>query len=220
MQKELTYFKKDKPGHQYKYTSGASILSELKHLKDKYKVMLEPAIVEPSISQYLNEKGKTNFLFSSQGFMVWSDKNSEIKIPFFFTGSQNDPSKAFGSALTYSERYFILKFFGIPTDEIDPDKFQEKHKSKEELEKEEILKGRQDEVIAILRDMVGGKIDGFDVITRVKNSVKKHLKVKIEKMKEIPTVIRKVKNAKLLDEYASHLVETIEKFEKKQNEKD
>ena len=52
-----------------------------------------------------------------------------IRIPYFFTGIQDDSSKALGSALTYSERYFLLKFFNIPTDDDDPDKFEEKHYS-------------------------------------------------------------------------------------------
>ena len=42
-------------------------------------------------------------------------------ITWAYYGQQDDISKAFGSALTYSERYFLLKYFGLPTDEDDPD---------------------------------------------------------------------------------------------------
>lgn len=37
------------------------------------------------------------------------------------TGNQSDSSMAFGSALTYSERYFLLKYFHCATTEDDPD---------------------------------------------------------------------------------------------------
>jgi len=34
--------------------------------------------------------------------------------------------KGVGKALTYAEKYFMLKFFNIPTDKDDPDSFQDK----------------------------------------------------------------------------------------------
>ena len=45
----------------------------------------------------------------------------ELTVPWQLYGAQDDISKAFGSGLTYSERYFILKFFQAPTDADDPD---------------------------------------------------------------------------------------------------
>lgn len=37
-----------------------------------------------------------------------------------------DPAMAGGAALTYFERYFLLKFFQIPTSKDDPEHFQAK----------------------------------------------------------------------------------------------
>ena len=37
-------------------------------------------------------------------------------------------SKAHGTALTYAERYFLMKFFNIPTDEDDADAKQKQEK--------------------------------------------------------------------------------------------
>jgi hypothetical protein len=34
--------------------------------------------------------------------------------------------KGVGKAMTYAEKYFMLKFFNIPTDKDDPDSFQDK----------------------------------------------------------------------------------------------
>ena len=55
---------------------------------------------------------------------VWvnaENPEERIEIPWQTMGQQDDISKAFGSGLTYSERYFLLKFFGVPTDDDDTD---------------------------------------------------------------------------------------------------
>ena len=57
--------------------------------------------------------------------MVWVNAETpddRIECDWFMVGRQKDPSQGFGSGLTYSERYFMLKFFNIPTDDDDPDK--------------------------------------------------------------------------------------------------
>lgn len=48
-------------------------------------------------------------------------------------GQQGDASQAFGSGLTYANRYFMLKFFQIATPDDDPDNWRSK---KEEAEQE------------------------------------------------------------------------------------
>ena len=50
-----------------------------------------------------------------------------MEVPFF-AGQQDDVSKAHGTALTYAERYFLMKFFNIPTDEDDADAKQKQEK--------------------------------------------------------------------------------------------
>lgn len=216
MQKELSYFQKDIQGYKYSYTSGASILAEVKKLKDKYGVLLNPVILESKIDtlieEVIDDKNKVDFLFTGNGFMVWSDENEEIKIDWYFTGKQNDPSKSFGSALTYSERYFLLKYFGIPTDELDPDKFQEKSISKK-------TKAVQEELLTIIKELIMNKIDGFNVITRIQSSFKKHLKIATSfKKSEIPQVIKKCIDEDLMVAYADVLIQKI-KIHEKEGEK-
>ena len=53
------------------------------------------------------------------------------RVSFEYYGQQNDISKAFGSALTYSERYLLLKSLGAPTDEDDPDKHTDDKKQRQ-----------------------------------------------------------------------------------------
>ena len=40
---------------------------------------------------------------------------------FYGQGVDISGEKGVGKALTYAEKYFLLKFFNIPTDEADPD---------------------------------------------------------------------------------------------------
>ena len=228
IQKVVDYFKKDKSGYKYKYVLGSTILAKIKHKKDELGLLLYPEISADGkitqIDKEIREDGKITqidkiFIFSGSGFMTWEDSEGEIKrIPTYFTGKQNDPSKAFGSALTYTERYFLLKFFGIPTDEIDPDAFQEKTK---EPVSEKIICAQND-VVEVLREMYRTKLDGFNVITRVQNSLQKHLGLKINSMKEISIAVKKIEDFKKLDDYSIMLIEKIQKSveekEKKENE--
>lgn len=121
----------------YKYVSGNQILGKIAIKMNELGVMCYPSIdkgtltyeripytVKSEWNGKVTEKEKVEYIVSASGSYVWSDCDSDetIDIPWHFVGNQDgDPSKAYGSALTYSERYFLLKFFGIPTDELDPD---------------------------------------------------------------------------------------------------
>jgi hypothetical protein len=64
--------------------------------------------------------------------MTWvnADKPDEvIECPWYGQGVDIAGEKGVGKALTYAEKYFILKQFNIATDKDDPDAFQEKAES-------------------------------------------------------------------------------------------
>jgi hypothetical protein len=57
---------------------------------------------------------------------TWVDcETGETDVNMFAANGQNDWEKGLGSALTYGERYFLLKYFHIATDEDDVDARQE-----------------------------------------------------------------------------------------------
>jgi len=119
VQKVCDFFKKDTTGHNYKYASGTQVLTAVRSKMDEIKLLLEPHLSGDLILEGTQ--------YAQTGFMVWVDVETgeERKIPWTFAGKQQDISKAFGSALTYCQRYFILKYFNVPTDEDDPDKRQQ-----------------------------------------------------------------------------------------------
>jgi len=134
VRKNIKSFKKDATGYGYKYVPGTQILSLIKEDIDRLGIVLETHLLNPIADKVekrvWKEKIKamveeTAYLITSDMKMVWvnaDDPVDKIEISWFMTGEQKDPSQAFGSGLTYTERYFLLKFFGIPTDEDDPDK--------------------------------------------------------------------------------------------------
>lgn len=129
LQKCAASFEKDSKGYGYTYVSGAQVLNAIKKKKDELGLLLVPAVQNPqevSKHEYKNEKGREKVDFVVRGEMAYKWINAEkpeeaLVVPWQYFGQQDDISKAFGSALTYSERYFLLKFLGVPTDEDDPD---------------------------------------------------------------------------------------------------
>jgi len=109
---------------------------------DEQGIILSPSVEQvktPILDEYdyRTSKGEDKHArdWHVEGIMSYTFINAEnpeeIHVcPWYFVGVQDDPSKAFGSGLTYSERYFLLKFFGIPTDEADPDSKEPKNTTK------------------------------------------------------------------------------------------
>lgn len=122
-------FYKDTKSFGYKYVSGQQVLDKINPIMNELKLLFLPksAIHRGwEKHEYTNKKNEDLLDFIVEGSLdyVWINaENPEEKweINWQYYGAQNDISKAFGSALTYSERYLLLKSLGLPTDEEDPD---------------------------------------------------------------------------------------------------
>ena len=64
---------------------------------------------------------------------VCTETGQEVCVKWFGSGINGD-EKGFGSALTYAERYFMIKQFNIPMDNDDPDSFKDKSLTEDERE--------------------------------------------------------------------------------------
>ena len=127
---------KDQEGYDYNYVTGNQILSKAKDKMNELNVLLVPSAEVGEWAQYdyttSTGKSKTDFIVWGNMSYTWIDGDNpedKIAIPWGYYGQQDDISKAYGSALTYSERYFWLKMLGLPTDEDDPDGRQGQEKS-------------------------------------------------------------------------------------------
>ena len=128
IRKEVINFSKDTEGYGYKYVSGSQAIAKIRNKMDELGILLVPTVGDAITStyDYVNSKGKecTDHIVSGDMSYTWinAEKPEEtLTVPWKLYGTQDDISKAFGSGLTYSERYFILKFFQAPTDDADPD---------------------------------------------------------------------------------------------------
>ena len=83
----------------------------------------------------------------------WVDNanpTDRIVVPWAMVGQQSDASQAFGSGLSYSSRYFLLKYFNISTTEDDPDNWRSKKKEAEDQENREAAA----QIVAIVHQIV------------------------------------------------------------------
>ncbi len=145
IRKEVDYLQKDTKGFNCKYVKGSSILYKIKGKMNEHKVLLIPSCRNPKY-EYLNEVKETintggarvietklkKVLVQTDMSFTWvnaENKDDSMEVSWAGFGMQDDPSRAFGSMLTYSERYFLLKFFNIATDEDDPDKWEKDNKA-------------------------------------------------------------------------------------------
>jgi len=130
IRKGLLGFSKDSKGFNFSYVSGDQVLAKFRELADKEGVMLTFSVTEHKLisDEYTVQtkgevKRKVDYIIDGTiEFTFWdvdSDETLVTKLPL--VGNQTDPSQALGSALTYCERYNIMKQFSVPTDADDPD---------------------------------------------------------------------------------------------------
>ena len=125
LQRELSVLKKDKKGDGYMYTTGTQLLHVARPKMDELGLLLLQEMVDTQLEHVLwsTAKGQKQQTFAQCKFkFTWVDAESGQKLEQLFDASGfNSWDKAIGSAMTYAERYFFLKTFHIPTDDLDPD---------------------------------------------------------------------------------------------------
>lgn len=130
IQSKILGLGKDKSSNSYKYVTGSKVLEYIKPLMNEYGLILKQEVlsIENERQDYKvgintpNEKTKSEILTKCLMRFTWIDVESGEKDENLFgANGQSDWEKGLGSALTYAERYFLLKFFHIATDEDDID---------------------------------------------------------------------------------------------------
>ena len=111
--------------NSYRYVAGSKLLGYLRPKMDELGIILKQEIVEESHERidYATAYGHKSEMFTALKMrFTWIDvETGERDENEFIAFGQNGWDKGLGSALTYGERYFLLKFFHIATDEDDVD---------------------------------------------------------------------------------------------------
>lgn len=128
VRKTAPYLKKDNAGYQFKYVSSSQTLGTLRGKMDDLGLLLIPRVLDADVQDHTTRKGDHEYFTILRMLFVWVNAdNPDEKIECEWTGQGLDSGeKGVGKALTYAEKYFMLKFFNIATDQDDPDKFQKK----------------------------------------------------------------------------------------------
>lgn len=158
IQKQINGLGKDKTALGYKYVTGDKVLEHIKPLMNELGLLLKQEILsidnvrQDYFTSYLQDQqtkqwaGKPKAEINSKVMMrfTWVDiETGEKDENLFGANGQNDWDKGVGSALTYGERYFLLKYFHIATDEDDIDNPERKPQEQETKAPEHLPKTKE-----------------------------------------------------------------------------
>lgn len=183
VQKEIKGLGKDQQSGTgnfgYKYVTGSKVLEHIKPIMNEQGLILKQEIirVENERIDYTTKNGsKSEMLYKVWQKFTWIDTGTGEKDENeFFSAGQNDWEKGLGSALTFAERYFLLKYFHIATDEDDIDNSDRKAKEQENDLKE--YNKKMDLAIKYLTEFAGNDVEKFEkVISHMNKTFKSEYK--------------------------------------------
>ena len=181
IRKSVEVMQRDTKAYGYNYVKEEDILANITGLMAKHEVSLIPGIVPGStvVSPYSYKKTKSTakgtmyeenvneVLVSADTTWTWvNNRNPEerIEVPWAMVGQQTDASQSFGSGLTYSSRYFLLKYFNVATPNDDPDSWRSKQKEAEMSEDKAIAEQIIQEFDAVVKSYLASNSDKSETV--------------------------------------------------------
>ncbi len=119
--------KKHEGAVTYDYVSSSDVLFAVREAMNEHGLLLIPQVTSHTLAFKDAVGGKQHMTEIDMTF-TWvniEDPKETLEIAWYGQGVDTG-EKGVGKAYTYAEKYFILKFFNIPTDKDDPDAFQKK----------------------------------------------------------------------------------------------
>lgn len=155
VRKAVPYLQKSQQGQQYQYVGSSQVLAAVRAKMDELQLLLIPSITDKTlhlsaIEQFNKDSDKpfkrtTTYFTELEMKMTWvnaENPEEKIEIPWYAQGVDIAGEKGVGKALTYGEKYFLLKQFNISTDKDDPDAFQKKSEESKPKPKKEAPSGK------------------------------------------------------------------------------
>lgn len=165
IRESMSALSKNRRGHVGNYVTEESATAKLQAALSAYKINVYPSIIPSSFiyEPFTNEKGKTEFIVRGNMEFTFVDiekPEDKVVVPWSFIGQQSKADYAFGSGLTYSNRYFLLKFFEVSTSDDDPEAIRAKQDAArdeiDEREREQALKAAHDRINEIVSEIKRG----------------------------------------------------------------
>lgn len=108
---------------KYDFASDENVLDTFRPKMDELGLLLIPEVTDAQVHEGQTRSGTARYLTEMTMRMRWYDTESgeELPIPWYAQGVDLAGEKGVGKALTYAEKYFLLKFFHVATKKDDPD---------------------------------------------------------------------------------------------------
>lgn len=125
IQQRVEGLTKDASGNSGMYVSGNKVLGFIRPIMNSLGLLLTMDVDDAKYQEFETQTKngiKKDMFCDLKLTFTWVDTtdNEQLKVKWAGTGA-NGADKSIGSALTYAERYFLLKQFHIPTDKDDVD---------------------------------------------------------------------------------------------------
>lgn len=135
LRSKVPYIQKEQKQYiKFSVVSSETVLKEFWGHMNDLGILLKTDITEKNVDRIeigANSKsGKKiySYLVTLTLRYTWinvDDREDQLITEFIGISDDENSSYAFGQALTYAEKTFFLKEFNIPTDDMDPDTFQQ-----------------------------------------------------------------------------------------------
>ena len=109
---------------KYDFASDENVLDTFRPLMDELGLLLIPSVTGAQLHEGTTRSGTVRYLTEMVINMCWHDVETgeELTVPWYAQGVDLAGEKGVGKALTYAEKYFLLKFFHVATKKDDPDR--------------------------------------------------------------------------------------------------
>lgn len=183
IRKQVEIMQKNTKAYGYYYVKEEELLAKITAYMEKLDLSLIPGIVPDTIDvepyhyvkTKVTNKGEiyeehvNEVLVSADTTWTWvnNENPSEcIVVPWAMVGQQADASQSFGSGLTYSSRYFLLKYFNVSTSNDDPDAWRAKQKEAAAAEDKAIAEEIVQKIDAAVKAYLAEHADQADTVKK------------------------------------------------------
>lgn len=164
IRKVIPYLQKDAQGFNYKYVKGSVLLGLLRPKMDELGILLSYSVTDmetENVERRVFDKKTKAYRTIQTGRvkMRFLFKFLDTENPSDFTSEEmwiqgvGDDIQDIGGYNTYALRYFLLSYFNIPTDDADPDEFEN---AKNSMAPPELL---TDEQVDNIKKAINGHAD-------------------------------------------------------------
>lgn len=108
---------------KYSYVSSDMALNHIRPKMNELSLLLKPNVTGSRVQAGQTKTGTTRYLTEIDMTFTWIDVESgETDVTAWYAqGVDLAGEKGVGKAQTYAEKYFLMKFFHVPTSKDDPD---------------------------------------------------------------------------------------------------